>query len=127
MALISDGYLGVQEVKARALSLDRWISVRVFTDAMGRDHWKPSPWAFQEVMRRLPGEPSGFVYVGDNPRKDFIGARAVGWKTVRVRWPGCEHSGAEAPAEHAADLELSSLLGLKALVAPAGEYPEGDR
>jgi len=62
------------------------------------------------------GPARGFVYVADNPRKDFIGARQLGWRTVRVRRDGGEHHRYEASVAEAADVEIASLRELPRLI-----------
>lgn len=119
LALISDGYLEVQRGKSGALGLSRWISCQVFSDEWGREAWKPSERPFREVMTRLPGEPSGYVYVADNPRKDFIAPRRLGWRTIRLRRPGGEHVDYEAQSEEAAERDVTSLRQLRGILAPA--------
>jgi putative hydrolase of the HAD superfamily len=85
LAVLTDGYLAVQQGKVRALGLEARVDHIVYTDALGRAYWKPHPLPFKEITTRL-GCPSGScVYVGDNPAKDFIGARGLGWLTVRIR------------------------------------------
>lgn len=121
LALISDGYLEVQERKANALRLNFWIDCLIFSDHWGREGWKPSERPFREVMARLPGAPRGYVYVGDNPRKDFIGAKALGWRTVRVRRSQGEHRGYEPSAAEAAEIEISDLAPLRTLMMSAGQ------
>ncbi len=118
LALISDGFLEVQQRTVAALGLENIFSTIILTDAWGRAHWKPSRRPYDEIMRRMPGPPDGYVYVGDNPRKDFIGARAVGWHTVRVRRVGAEHCDDGASPTEAADREITSLLDLKLLLQP---------
>ena len=83
LELISDGYLPTQRNKAAALCLEQWIPSPIFTEELGRQDWKPSPRAFELLMARHPGE--RFVYVADNPAKDFIAPRALGWLSVRIR------------------------------------------
>ncbi len=83
LALISDGFLPTQSNKAKALGIERWIPEPVFTEALGREFWKPSPKAFELVMQRHPRE--NFMYVADNASKDFIAPNALGWRTVQVR------------------------------------------
>jgi len=114
LALVSDGYLEVQKRKAAALGVARWIPVQVFSDAWGREAWKPSERPFQEVMRQLPGSPEGYVYVADNPRKDFIAPRALGWRTVRFRRAGGEHADYVGSAAEAAEAEVGSMTELRA-------------
>ncbi|QYM77508.1 HAD family hydrolase [Horticoccus luteus] len=118
LALVSDGFLAVQQRKAHALGLAQWMDHLVFTDQWGRESWKPAQRGFEEVVRLNPGDAEGYVYVADNPRKDFIAPRALGWKTVRVRRSGGEHAAYEPTADEAADQEIDSLDALGALLKP---------
>lgn len=120
LALISDGYLEVQRSKAEALGLSRWISCQVFSDQWSREAWKPSERPFLEVMARLPGEPAGYVYVADNPRKDFIAPLRLGWKTIRFRRPGGEHADYESQSGEASERDITSLRELKEMLVPVG-------
>lgn len=118
VALITDGFARVQRNKIAALGLDPRIELHVVTDELGgREYWKPNPEAFCVVMRHYPGPPAGFVYVADNPRKDFIAPRALGWRTVRVRRSGGEHYDYFATAAEAAEVTISELTELMALLA----------
>ncbi|MBX3739270.1 MAG: HAD family hydrolase [Candidatus Didemnitutus sp.] len=114
LALLSDGILEVQKRKASALGVSRWIDVQVFSDQWGREAWKPSERPFREVMRQLPGSPAGYVYIADNPRKDFIAPRALGWRTVRFRRAGGEHAAYVGSAAEAAEAEVASMADLRA-------------
>jgi putative hydrolase of the HAD superfamily len=118
LVLISDGYIEVQQRKVQSLQLDRWFNALLLTDRWGREYWKPHAQAFLETATRFPGPPIGFAYVGDNPKKDFIGAREQGWRTIRVRSPGGEHSFEAPPLPLAADIEIESLADLKSWIAP---------
>ncbi len=55
------------------------------------------------------------VYLADNPRKDFVAPRALGWRTVRVRRPESLHvdvdSGEDVDVEVADLSEVACLLG----------------
>jgi putative hydrolase of the HAD superfamily len=121
LALISDGYLETQKKKVMALGLERWIDCAVFSDQWGRDAWKPSERPFREVMIRLPGEAAGYVYVADNPGKDFVGPRRLGWRTVRLRRTGGEHALKEPEPGEAADVEIGALGELRSMLVPAGQ------
>jgi putative hydrolase of the HAD superfamily len=116
LGVVTDGYLDVQRGKAEALGLRRWTDHIVFSDQWGREAWKPSRRPFEEMMRQLPGTPAGFVYIGDNPRKDFIAPRALGWHSVRLRRPGGEYAGYEPGKEEMAEREVTSLAELRRLV-----------
>lgn len=118
VALLTDGFEAVQRNKIAALDLDPRIELRVVTDALGgRDYWKPSPEPYRVVMRHYCGSPAGYVYVADNPRKDFIAPRALGWRTVRIRRPGGEHYDYVASAGEDAETTISDLMELATLIA----------
>jgi putative hydrolase of the HAD superfamily len=87
LAVITDGVLVTQEAKVRALNLTSRADLVICTDQYGKEYWKPHPRAFEEVMNafELPG--NACVYIGDNPSKDFIAPRALGWLTVRYLDP----------------------------------------
>jgi putative hydrolase of the HAD superfamily len=92
LALISDGPIASQQNKARALQLDRWIGLMIFTDKWGASFYKPHPRAFLTVQREIGADPNECLYVADNPQKDFTAPNKLGWITVRVRRDGGLHS-----------------------------------
>lgn len=119
LALLSDGFLPTQSNKVRALGVERWIPDPVFTESLGREHWKPSPKGYELIMSRFPGHQ--FMYVADNPAKDFIAPRALGWQTVHVLRPGATYAEVVAQPETCAANLVDSLEALPALaLAKAG-------
>jgi putative hydrolase of the HAD superfamily len=119
LALLTDGYQVVQRSKVAALGIANRFASLMFTDALGRECWKPQPAGFRRIMDEFPGPAAGFVYVGDNPRKDFIAPRQLGWRTVRIRRQGGEHAAAEAAPGEAADCEIGQLTELASLLVVA--------
>jgi len=114
LALLTDGDHGTQQRKVEALGLAGYCQPIVYTDAFGREHWKPSPKGFLALQDRFGLAAERFVYVGDNPAKDFRAPRALGWRTVRLRRPGGEHALASpASALDDADCAITSLTDLK--------------
>lgn len=97
IAVLSDGARESQRAKVRALGLDRLADVVVLTDGYGPGFAKPHPRGFREVETRLPG--TDRVYFADNPQKDFVTPRQLGWTTVRVRRPGGLHASRAHGAE----------------------------
>jgi putative hydrolase of the HAD superfamily len=116
LAVVSDGFWETQQKKAAALGLDRWINTIVFSDQWGREAWKPSERPFREVMTRLPGDRAGYVYVADNPYKDFIAPRQLGWRTVRLRRRDGEYALDEPRPNEAAESEIGSLFELRSIL-----------
>lgn len=119
LALVTDGYADVQQRKIESLGLEKRIGCRVLTDVLGRRFWKPSAEGFNRVMAELPGCRDGFVYVADNPRKDFIAPRELGWRTARIRRSGGEHAHHGATTAESAECELSALTELRGLLIPS--------
>ena len=119
LAIISDGPANSQRRKLEALGLPNLIKDIILTNEHGEDRAKPNPWAYEELERRFRVPGCACVYLGDNPAKDFIGARGRGWRTVRVRRNGGLHFHAKAEPGYEADFEATTLkdsiarLGLK--------------
>ncbi len=118
LGLITDGYREVQEHKVAALKLEKRIPCRMVTDALGREYWKPHVAPYQYVMQHFGGNAVGFVYIGDNPRKDFIGARQLGWRTIRIRRKLGEHADFEPTSEQQAERDIVDLNELKMMLSP---------
>jgi putative hydrolase of the HAD superfamily len=114
LAVLSDGPLISQVNKARALHTDRWCTVHVFTDLWGREHWKPGEKGFRHIQGLFP-EHRQFVYIADNPIKDFVTARALGWKTIRIMRKSGLYSDVQIPDSHLADLTVSTFEDLSSI------------
>ena len=83
--LVSDGLASVQRRKLAALpGLAERLDVIVMTDELGPGHAKPSPSGFLVACELLGVDPRRAVYVANDPRKDFDGARAAGLGTIRT-------------------------------------------
>ena len=92
LGLLSDGFLPAQQLKLDALGLEQLFDAVVFTEKMGRECWKPSTAGFELIAEQLSAEPSGCVYVGDNPAKDFVAPNKLGWLTVQFLQPDQVHA-----------------------------------
>ncbi len=75
LAIITDGYLEAQENKVRSLGLESLFDLIICTDKFGRGNWKPSPMPYEKIMETFECEGTDCIYIGDNPRKDFIAAK----------------------------------------------------
>lgn len=117
LGIVTDGYLQVQQKKYQALGLSGSFDAVVFTDELGRDNWKPSVKPFQHVCQKLSVEPAATIYLGDNPLKDFLGAKQIGMYTIQVNRGNLEYSNCLAPTpDHAPHRVICSLLDLFAIV-----------
>lgn len=112
LALITDGDFAVQQKKVDALGLSEVFEVAVLTGEYGQAYEKPSAFPYEKVMEGLGVSGDQCVYLGDNPNKDFLTAKKLGWHTIRVRREGLEFSGLKLDADHEADQEVEDLAAL---------------
>lgn len=82
--IVTDGNKLVQRKKYLTLGLDRMVRRCFFTYAHGLQRRKPSPYCFEKICQLEGVPPSRVVYVADNPYKDFVGIKPLGFQTVRV-------------------------------------------
>ena len=116
--LLTDGWAKVQSAKIKALGIEGLFDAIILSDELGGpEMWKPSPAPFEAILEKLKAKASEAVYIGDNPRKDFLGAKRCGMATLRLRRPGTEHEMEEPDTkEKAPSGEISSLSELPALL-----------
>lgn len=80
LAVLSDGRSVSQRLKLLAVGLERLPAY--ISEEYGAG--KPDPLGYELIERRWPG--CRFVYVADNPGKDFIAPNRLGWFTIGARW-----------------------------------------
>jgi putative hydrolase of the HAD superfamily len=112
LAIVSDGPAISQSRKVETLGLNRFASPIVLTEIIGREFGKPHPRAFQEVQQLVKAH--HLVYVADNPLKDFIAPRELGWSTIRIRRPEGLHAEVDGGR---ADFELPDCTRIEELIA----------
>lgn len=113
LALITQGFRPGQQRKLEALELTEYFEPTIIMGEDEREHWKPSRCPFERALSQLELEGPQSAYIGDNPLKDFLGARELGMRTVWVRRPGGEHSRKQPPTpEYAAEVEVANLAAL---------------
>jgi len=112
LALISDGVPLSQRNKIDALGLAQFFDTIVLTSELGDGFTKPHPRSFSQVQQTSGEEVQRYVYVADNPLKDFLGPRSLGWKTIRIRREGGLYSSLEGEGYGAADVEMMDLSAL---------------
>jgi putative hydrolase of the HAD superfamily len=121
LGLVSDGHLHVQRRKLAALGVGHLFDAIVFSDALGRESWKPSTRPFEEVLAALRVRASEAVYVADNPLKDFLGARQVGMATIWCRHSRGDYAVLSAPsAEHSSDHITETIASILELCQRGG-------
>lgn len=95
IAALSDGPVASQSRKVEALGLASLAAPIILTGLFGIDFHKPQLKGFEMIMQSLPQ--SKYLYVADNPLKDFTAPKQLGWVTVRIRRPQGLHFAADNP------------------------------
>lgn len=80
IAVVTDGWSRRQRAKLDSLGLTPLVDAVFVSEEVGSE--KTSGEAFRLIMDRWPRR--RYVYVGDNPAKDFVAANRLGWLTVMV-------------------------------------------
>lgn len=117
LALVTDGRTMTQSNKIDALRLRRFISDSDIYISERFGHLKADGAAFADLMRRHPGD--RYMYVGDNPDKDFRQPNLMGWTTVCLLDSGdnVNHQNFErADKTELPDFKIRSLYELLSLV-----------
>lgn len=112
LGLITDGMAKVQWNKIEALSIKEYFNKIIVTDDFGREYWKPHVFAYEEMLRYFKCLPEEAIYVGDNPHKDFVGARCIGLKTVRIIREYGDHMKTKLDKDYEADYNINNLYSL---------------
>jgi putative hydrolase of the HAD superfamily len=108
--VVTDGNRLVQKRKCLALGLHNYVKKCFFTYSYGLKHAKPSPFCFQKIcsIEQVPSRQ--VVYVGDNPYKDFVGIKPLGFHTIRVLTG--PYSKMKLPPAFEAELRIADLSEL---------------
>lgn len=117
LGIVTDGHGAVQRRKLDALRLWGRVDGTVITDDLGRRYWKPSPVPFVSCCRSLRTRPHEAVFVGDNPRRDILGARRAGLFAVRLRRADGYFRDDEDLPEAPPHATISNLMELPSLLA----------
>jgi putative hydrolase of the HAD superfamily len=120
LGLLTDGMASVQRRKVEALGLARRLDALVFTDEIDGGRPKPDPSAYRVALERLGARADRAVYVGNDPTKDFAGARLLGLTTVRVG-ERPRHGPAPWLPEEDADVVVARFETLTGVVAGLGQ------
>jgi len=116
LGLITDGRLPTQRLKIEALNLDPLFDHIICTEELGREHWKPSPKAFEQMAQKLGTDHEQSVYIADNPSKDFVAPNQLGWKSVWVKSPDRVHAHVEVANGGAAGIEIGDVTEVIGLI-----------
>lgn len=120
LGLVTDGRSITQRHKIEALGLGRFVRPDMFfiSEEVGAD--KVSGESFVRIMSKF-GKSERYIYIGDNPAKDFVAPNRMGWLTI------CLLGGADGnnlfsqdfslfPKENLPEMEIGCLTELLRIV-----------
>ncbi len=108
--LVTDGNKLVQKNKIKALGLYPIMRKCFLTSNYGLKYVKPSPYCFEKICKLEKVSPQEVIYVADNPTKDFVGIKPLGFQTVRVLTGNKRNL--RLDKAHEADITINSLQEL---------------
>lgn len=79
MSLITDGRSITQRNKLRALGIESYFKNIIISEEVNSE--KPSEYNFRMVMKNN-NHAENYIYIADNPNKDFITPNKLGWTTI---------------------------------------------
>jgi putative hydrolase of the HAD superfamily len=119
LGIVTDGYYQVQQRKIEALGLQALVDVVVISDQWGREYWKPHSRPYLQALSELQCQPSEAIYIGDNPLKDFLGARRAGLRSLQIHSPEGVYAKHTPPTrEHEPDRRVASWSELMRTLEP---------
>jgi putative hydrolase of the HAD superfamily len=105
--IVTDGNKIVQKNKIHALGLHNMVKKAMASHHYGIKNAKPSAYCFLKISEWEKTSPEKIIYFGDNPNKDFVGIKPLGFKTVRVMRGN--YAKVEKPKKYEADYRISSF------------------
>jgi len=114
LALITDGLGYVQRNKVKALKIEKLFNLILYTNDYGKKNSKPSSYPFKKALKFFQIKPEEAIYIGDDPYKDFIGAKKLGVKTVRALQG--RYKNTKAKRNFGADYNVNKLIEINKLL-----------
>lgn len=106
IAILTDGRSVTQRLKMEALGL---IGLPAYISEDWGGGFKPDPVRFKAIEERW--EVDHYIYIGDNPAKDFVTPNRLGWKSIGLKGKGynVHNQFVEAGIGHAPNVWIGSL------------------
>ncbi len=116
LGVITDGCSKVQWSKIEALKVEQLVDKVIVTDDLGKEFWKPHKKSYINMMNYFNINVNEGIYIGDNPNKDFIGAKQLGMKTIRIIRENGDHIKTFLDKEYEADSNITNFIELRTLL-----------
>ena len=115
IVLITDGDGTVQRNKVNSLNIRNLFDAIIYTSDYGKGKEKPSAFSLKKILKKFKKSPYEMIYIGDDPNKDFIGAKKIGIKTIRVFQGRCMHL--KTDKKHQADYKTDKVVNIERILS----------
>jgi putative hydrolase of the HAD superfamily len=85
LVAITDGKSTAQKQKLIQTGLQKYFDHIIVTDGSAKNKKKPAMDAFLKVFNKYHIQPNEFLYIGDNPYRDFVNLKTSGASTIRLK------------------------------------------
>ena len=106
--------MSTQKKQVQLLGVERFFDSIIYAREVGVGREKPDPEAYRLMLKALGVGAEETICVGDNPFTDFLGAKALGIRTVRLQ--SGEFRDVYLSREHEADVTIDALVQVINLV-----------
>lgn len=114
LGMITDGPVAVQKYKLNNLGIEKYFTNIIYTDLLGVENRKPSVLAFDKFLNDTNLKGENCIYVGNDPRKDFLPAKKSGMYTIRIIQG--EYKNIKLSNEYEADMNIFDIIDLLSIV-----------
>ena len=121
LGLITNGHKVPQTNKISALSIRKYFKATFIATEFGDNDWKKSMGSFKFLLKKIKSRPEETIYVGDNPKRDFMGAKKMEILTVRVKRKDNDCYNIPENDKNKANFEISSLINLNKIIKKINE------
>ncbi|MFW3345780.1 HAD family hydrolase [Aliarcobacter butzleri] len=112
--IVTDGNKIVQNNKIEALKLRKYIKKDFITHRYGIKYAKPSTYCFLKIAKLEKIDLGKIAYIADNPNKDFINIKKLGFRTIRIKQGMFKNL--KKTEEYEAEINIKSLKELKNII-----------
>ena len=85
VGIITNGRVKKQKAKMKILNIEKYFNLIVYARNFGKKKEKPNPHSFNFVSQKLKIKPDEIIYIGDNPKTDYIGAKNAKVNFLRIK------------------------------------------
>jgi putative hydrolase of the HAD superfamily len=111
LAVVSDAPRMRAWLRLASMKLTEYFDAVVTMDDVG-GKLKPDPAPYRLALKELGLSPSEVIFVGDNPKRDILGAHMLGIKTVLAKYGEWSRPGKGSVAPDYEMDDISELIGI---------------